>query len=479
MNWTVTSTISGGQAYRIEDLNRLGELAHRLHEQSSDIDSLGRLWAQLPLELAVTRSGGGIAAAGAPSAGVQEAINEQAASHALACSRLSAQLELTADRIIRAYSLYSEAEHSARAAVNRLWQLLGLVSPTLFLLGAAGVLTSGAIRGGLDDHRLGVVQTLGATGWAHEGLVLGLSAPSAVLGPRGWTPSTQVNRAAGLLSGISAPIVNGIQGNTLTLTKVESNTPVVPASQTVAQALEGLRRLAEERLGTIDLNSGLSYGTVAIQRYRRADGTNAWLVSIPGTDGRSDSPFGWPQNLELMSNNPQQRMQADSARMVAAAMDSAGIARDEPVAIIGHSQGGIVAAVIASDMSARYNVQHVVTAGSPIANHPVNGRTWVTGIEMDDELVAALDGSPNPHAERWLTIRGHATRASGPGSVAGGSDAGTPVVGTKGVKEITHWLKYHQAAYGNAIAVGSPAVAAHERHFQEVISGDLADTTYW
>ena len=42
-----------------------------------------------------------------------------------------------------------------------------------------------------------------------------------------------------------------------------------------------------------------------------------------------------------------------------------------------------------------------------------------------------------------------------------------------------HWLKYHQAAYRNATDLGSPAVDAHERHFQQIIDGELIDTRYY
>ena len=52
--------------------------------------------------------------------------------------------------------------------------------------------------------------------------------------------------------------------------------------------MEDLRRLAEERLGKTDLDSGLDYGTIAISKYRKSDGTNSWLVTIPGTDGKHD-----------------------------------------------------------------------------------------------------------------------------------------------------------------------------------------------
>ena len=44
--------------------------------------------------------------------------------------------------------------------------------------------------------------------------------------------------------------------------------------------MEDLRRLAEERLGKTDLDSGLDYGTIAISKYRKSDGTNSWLVTI-------------------------------------------------------------------------------------------------------------------------------------------------------------------------------------------------------
>lgn len=124
-------------------------------------------------------------------------------------------------------------------------------------------------------------------------------------------------------------------------------------------------------------------------------------MTIPGTDGNFDSPLGWEQNVELMSANAMQRRNADSARMVVEAMRQAGIGRDERVALIGHSQGGIIAATLASDYADEYRIEHIVTAGSPIANHPMGKGTWVTSIEMEDELVAALDGEVNPRSEQW------------------------------------------------------------------------------
>lgn len=196
-----------------------------------------------------------------------------------------------------------------------------------------------------------------------------------------------------------------------------------------------------------------------------------------------------------MSADQERRRKADSARMVAEAMRQAGIGKDEPVALIGHSQGGIVAATLASDWAEEYTIEHVVTAGSPVDNHPIPQRTWVTSVEIDDELVAALDGAANPVTDNWLTVQGHVSPAPAAtpstvhsdGSCTPGATPITgltpydaaPVAGSTNGRELSHWIKYHQAAYQNATDLGSPAVQRHEAHFQEVINGELKETRYY
>ena len=302
-------------------------------------------------------------------------------------------------------------------------------------------------------------------------------------------------RLRGKIANFSGPAKDVVQGNHLDVREVQANADVVRASGSVAESMENLRRLAEERLGKIELNSGLEYGTIAIQRYERSDGTNSWLVTIPGTDGQPDSPFGWAQNVELMSADQERRRKADSARMVAEAMRQAGIGKDEPVALIGHSQGGIVAATLASDWAEEYTIEHVVTAGSPVANHPIPQRTWVTSVEIDDELVAALDGAANPVTDNWLTVQGHVSPAPAAtpstvhsdGSCTPGATPITgltpydaaPVAGSTNGRELSHWIKYHQAAYQNATDLGSPRRATPRSPFQEVINGELKETRYY
>ncbi len=96
---------------------------------------------------------------------------------------------------------------------------------------------------------------------------------------------------------------------------------------------------------------------------------------------------------------------------------------------------------------------------------------------MNDELVAALDGTARQPQFRPLADRTRHRKQiqQQPGSTF----AGTPVTDAPDNKEITHWLKYHQAAYQNATDMGSTAVNTHERHFDEIIDGDLQEVMYF
>lgn len=130
------------------------------------------------------------------------------------------------------------------------------------------------------------------------------------------------------------------------------------------------------------------------------------MVYIPGTSSHPDSAIGWGQNLQLMSDRPGTRTQAASTRLVTEAMSRAGVAPGDRVSLVGLSQGGIVAATLASDMADRYRFEHVVTAGSPIGNHPIAPQTWTTSVEMQEELVSSLDARDNSERDNRLTVRG-------------------------------------------------------------------------
>lgn len=503
MNWQVTASISGGQPYSTATVEEYSAYATALSSTAHHWRTLADTWGTTLMQVSGLRMSaplcpalrsGNMSVAGHVTMPFQQVVDDCGA-HIRQCGLFADALTELAELLIRAYSLYSQAERTTQRLLTELIQSATALLPEHVLAATTAVALGGFIGGSLAEGHPNGIHALDATAWAQEGLMSGLAARIAGVGViNGAFATNEVNQAAGSIASVTAPLYGAFQGDALQVRQVHSRTEVVRESHTVAEAMENLRRLGEERLGKIDLDSGLEYGTIAIQEYRRADGSSSWLVTIPGTDGKPDSPFGWPQNVELMSDDPEQRMHADNARMVVEAMERAGIGADEPVALIGHSQGGIVAAAIASDMADRYNISHVVTCGSPVANHPIPDKTWVTSVEIDDELVAALDGAANPATENWLTVTGTVHKAPGslttsvseegycvPGIGPGAEDPFTAasVRDTGEDKEITHWLKYHQAAYQNATDLGSPAVQRHEAHFQEILDGELVSTTYW
>ena len=115
-------------------------------------------------------------------------------------------------------------------------------------------------------------------------------------------------------------------------------------------------------------------------------------------------------------------------------------------------------------------------------------------MEIDDELVAALDGAANPVTDNWLAYKGmyrprprqHHPTVHSDGSCTPGA---TPITGlTHMVRRTRGWFDQRQGVValdqirsGRLIRtppiLGSPAAQnANEAHFQEVINGELKET---
>lgn len=162
-----------------------------------------------------------------------------------------------------------------------------------------------------------------------------------------------------------------------------SPTPLAPSS--LLGELSGLREGGEE-------------GQLKILRHETPapDGTTSvsWSVVIRGTQ---DWGAGGPNPQDMLSNLQEVAgAESDQSRAVLAAMEMAGIGAGEPVEFVGHSQGGIVAARLATDATVRadYTVVSALTAGSPIAGS-VPGGLPVLALENTRDLVPALDGASN------------------------------------------------------------------------------------
>lgn len=119
---------------------------------------------------------------------------------------------------------------------------------------------------------------------------------------------------------------------------------------------------------------------------------DAYIVSIPGTtrwypDGAANAT-DLTGNLELAGGNLSTASQA-----VRLAMENAGIPDGAPVMLSGHSQGGMIAAALASDNSFtnRFNVTNVVTFGSPVDSAPIPARIDVLALQHAGDPVPKVD----------------------------------------------------------------------------------------
>lgn len=165
-----------------------------------------------------------------------------------------------------------------------------------------------------------------------------------------------------------------------------------------------------ENNGVIDDAGGDASTEIEITLVIDEDGNRLWRVTLPSTqdwqfDGDNGSLNDTGSNLALMMS-PQQS--AAYERAVLEAMSQAGIGPDEPVMLIGWSQGGILAGKLASNPTLPYNIEAIVVAGSPIdhMNIPQTGDRAVSvlSIQHEGDMVHRLDGVAGRTDEHWATV---------------------------------------------------------------------------
>jgi hypothetical protein len=147
---------------------------------------------------------------------------------------------------------------------------------------------------------------------------------------------------------------------------------------------------------------------IDVRKVVGADGRVAYIVDIPGTkvwnlpggDKGSANDFG--TNVDAMAGN-----ETVLQKGFEDAMRRAGIGPDDPVMLVGHSQGGMVAARAANDFvtSHEFNVTHVVTAGSPVGRMPVPDSVQMLSLENSGDIVPHLDAAENPASDNRTTVK--------------------------------------------------------------------------
>lgn len=137
-----------------------------------------------------------------------------------------------------------------------------------------------------------------------------------------------------------------------------------------------------------------AFGQTAVSEAR-------YVVYIPGTQSwaprAGTNPFDLTSNLSAISKTGF----AGSERAVALAMTQAGIGPDSKVLLVGHSQGGMVAA----NISTRFAGSKVLTFGSPLGQLTGKLAAPTLSVEHERDPVPKLDSQPNPLATNWVTVR--------------------------------------------------------------------------
>lgn len=365
---------------------RLRAAAHRLDGAGADLAVASHEAASL---------------ARTPDAAALEAALQEARTAWHAPHRVADQLRELADSLVASAAAYAGAESQAArlfrsglGAAGAYTASSGPLAPAL-LLSAAG---AWVLRQVLEDWARHVLAW--ARGGPHPlGATLhGLgTVPARMLDAPGAADATAyLAGAAGtwlpfwMRSGHAVRDVARVAGGAL---------PDRPAVVTPYLQAPPLARIRDVRgtLAAVEQTYGkgevhLPPATVTVQRLEHADGLVTWVVAIPGTQSLGgDAPTNAATNLELMGGLRDPMTQA-----VLDAMAAAGVGRDDPVMLVGHSQGGMVAASVAA--TGAYAVRSVVTAGSPDIGRVLPSHVQHVALANAADPVHAVDRDPDARA---------------------------------------------------------------------------------
>ncbi|MDN4480450.1 hypothetical protein [Demequina muriae] len=420
---------AGGHAALTEDIARAsGTLEHAVAEVDEAAHQLrmAAYWLERALPDAVPALR---AALGSAHAGVGDALHGTGGAVSVA-----AEIADSAVRLAAVARAYEEAEAGARQRIGdgEWWgravtdlvqtavfparvQYGALMATSAMAMGAAAHL-SGRIGDALTatGQRAGLAWTSGATSLTLS--AEGAEAAAAALLPDAPPPTTGYlnGRSVGpLLRALDVPrdpvptgyeMTAGSLAAVLGLLERIGNEPVY--SGAVPRIGSTARRPAPT--GVADLIAGIDPlqiggdGVVAVETIAHPDGSRSHVVRIPGTQDFSvtaASPFDNRTNAVAVTGGD-----TDTARLVRDAMRAAGVLPHEPVMLVGHSQGGMVATTLAADASDEFRVTHVVTAGSPTDRIAHRDDIQYLHLSSEQEVVHQLDARATPDAPHITTV---------------------------------------------------------------------------
>ena len=143
------------------------------------------------------------------------------------------------------------------------------------------------------------------------------------------------------------------------------------------------------------------------------DEARRWLLSLVGTESMTfrstNNPADIETNIRLMLGL-ESAMSVGVVSALHAAMERDGVPRErwsrEPVLICGHSQGGIVAAALASipPDEAGVNVGGILSTGGPNRRIRVRPDVVIIAVNHDQDVMPSFDGLPDRAPDRRVTV---------------------------------------------------------------------------
>lgn len=133
---------------------------------------------------------------------------------------------------------------------------------------------------------------------------------------------------------------------------------------------------------------------VRVENYTLADGSSRFIAYVDGTrSNRVDGSGTEPWDMTSNGQTYLQHAESDAYKATVAALKDAGADASTPVDLVGYSQGGMIADLIAQ--SGDFAVQGVFTVGSPIEPQLPSGVLDVA-VRHTDDPVAGLAGGGAP-----------------------------------------------------------------------------------
>ncbi|GAA3678557.1 hypothetical protein GCM10022267_76660 [Lentzea roselyniae] len=218
---------------------------------------------------------------------------------------------------------------------------------------------------------------------------------------------TLIGMSPGMLSSLGVPVDLATTLDLLAATYADGTADVTalePLPDSGPHSLRDIMLGLDERN---DPHDDSDESNIDVRVIKDANGNvTGYVVDIPGTkdwnspwDPKSANDTG--VNIDAMAgNNTVLQMGIERALREAGAQGS-GV----PVMLVGHSQGGIVAAQSTNDLiSGGYNVTHVITAGSPVGRIDIPDNVQMLSLENKNDIVPRLDASDNPNTANRTTV---------------------------------------------------------------------------